>query len=118
VVFTGDTGFFDGLVDLAKGADLLVSEANSVDARKQLLVKAGLWTAMTPEEQARIMVQAARGHLSTEDVGNLASRAGVKTVVLTHLTEIPDGEDYAPWAAEVKQKFSGEVLIAEDLKEF
>jgi ribonuclease BN (tRNA processing enzyme) len=118
VVFTGDTGFFDGLVDLAKGADLLVSEANSVEARKQLLVKAGLWTAMTPEEQARIMVQAARGHLSTEDVGNLASRAGVKTVVLTHLTEIPDGEDYAPWAAEVKQKFSGEVLIAEDLKEF
>src|SRR5207248_10067043 len=31
VVFTSDTGPFDGLVELAKGADLLVSEANSIE---------------------------------------------------------------------------------------
>jgi ribonuclease BN (tRNA processing enzyme) len=118
VVFTGDTGLFDGLVNLAKGADLLVSEANSVEARKQILIKSGQWQAMTPEEQARIMVQASKGHLSLEDVGNLASRAAVKTVVLTHLTSLPEGDDYTPWADEVKKYFSGQVLIAKDLMEF
>jgi ribonuclease BN (tRNA processing enzyme) len=118
VVFTGDTGLFDGLIELAKGADLLVSEANSVEARKQILIKSGQWQAMTPAEQERIMQQAAKGHLSPEDVGKVAARAGVKTVVLTHLTALPDGDDYTPWADEVKKSFPGQVLIARDLMEF
>jgi ribonuclease BN (tRNA processing enzyme) len=118
VVFTGDTGPFDGLVDLAKGADLLVSEANSVEARKQILIKSGQWQAMTPAEQDRIMVQASRGHLAPADVGKLAASAGVKTVVLTHLTALPEGDDYKPWADEVKKYFSGQVLIAKDMAEF
>jgi len=118
VVFTGDTGFFDGLVELAKGADLLVSEANSVEARKQILIKSGQWQAMTKVEQDRITEQAAKGHLSPEDVGKLADRAEVKTVVLTHLTSLPEGDDYTPWADEVKKAFHGPVLIAKDLMEF
>jgi ribonuclease BN (tRNA processing enzyme) len=118
VVFTGDTGPFDGLVDLAKGADLLVSEANSVEARKQILIKSGQWQAMTPAEQDRIMVQASRGHLAPADVGKLAASAGVKAVVLTHLTALPEGDDYTAWADEVKKYFSGQVLIAKDMAEF
>jgi len=118
IVFTGDTGLFDGLVDLAKGADLLVSEANSVEARKQILIKSGQWQAMTAAEQARIMEQAAKGHLSPEDVGKLAARAQVKAVVLTHLTSLPEGDDYSPWADEVKKNFAGPVMIARDLMEF
>jgi ribonuclease BN (tRNA processing enzyme) len=118
VVFTGDTGLFDGLVDLAKKADLLVSEANSVEVRKQILIDSGQWQAMTSQEQSRIMEQAAKGHLSPQDVGELAARAGVKTVVLTHLTPLPSGDDYSGWAEEVRKRFSGEVLIAKDLMEF
>jgi ribonuclease BN (tRNA processing enzyme) len=34
VVFTGDTGPSDQLTELAKGADLLVSEVNSVEDRR------------------------------------------------------------------------------------
>jgi ribonuclease BN (tRNA processing enzyme) len=37
VVFTGDTGPNDALTDLAKDADLLVSEANSVEERVSVL---------------------------------------------------------------------------------
>lgn len=118
VVFTGDTGFFDGLVDLATGADLLISEANSVEARKAILIQSGQWQAMTAQEQARIMVQAASGHLSPQDVGKLAAAAHVKTVVLTHLTSLPQGDDYTPWADEVRQNFHGQVFIARDLMEF
>jgi ribonuclease BN (tRNA processing enzyme) len=117
IVFTGDTGPTDALVELAKGADLLVSEANSIEQRMQDLVRSGQWQVMTPEEQVRIERQMAEGHLSTEDVGKMATRAGVKTVVLTHLTWKAD-DNYSTWAEEVKKHFSGPVLIAKDLKEF
>jgi len=117
IVFTSDTGPFDGLVDLAKGADLLVSEANSIEQRMQDLIRSGQWQVMTAEEQARIKRQMAEGHLSTEDVGKIAARAAVKTVVLSHLTWKAD-DDYSTWADEVKKNFSGPVLFAKDLKEF
>jgi ribonuclease BN (tRNA processing enzyme) len=118
IVFTGDTGFFDGLVDLAKGADLLVAEANSVEARKAILIKSGQWQAMTEAEQARIMQQASMGHLSTDDVGKLAAAAHVKAVVLTHLTSLPEGDDYSSWAEQVKKHYGGRVTVAKDLMTF
>ena len=117
IVFTGDTGPNEALVELAKGADVLVSEANSIEQRMQDLIRSGQWQVMTPEEQVRIKGQMAEGHLSTDDVGKMATRAGVKTVVLTHLTWKAD-DDYSTWADEVKKHFSGPVLIAKDLKEF
>jgi ribonuclease BN (tRNA processing enzyme) len=46
----------------------------------------------------------------------MAAGAGVKTVVLTHLTFRPSG-DYAPWAAEVRKHFSGRMVVADDLME-
>jgi ribonuclease BN (tRNA processing enzyme) len=117
IVFTGDTGPTDALIELAKGADLLVSEANSIEQRMQDLVRSGQWQVMTPEEQVRIKRQMAEGHLSTDDVGRMATRASVKTVVLTHLTWKAD-DDYSTWVDEVKKHFFGPVLIAKDLKEF
>jgi ribonuclease BN (tRNA processing enzyme) len=117
IVFTSDTGPFPGLVELAKGADLLVAEANSIEQRMQDLMRSGQWQVMTTEEQTRIKRQMAEGHLSPEDVGKLAEAAAVKAVVLSHLTWKAD-DDYAGWVDEVKKHFSGPVLIAKDLKEF
>ncbi len=49
----------------------------------------------------------------------MAARAGVKTVVLSHLSERADvSNDYAPWPAEVKKHFLGEVLVPKDLMKF
>ena len=117
IVFTSDTGPFAGLVEFAKGADLLVAEANSIEQRMQDLMRSGQWQVMTIEEQARIKRQMAEGHLSPDDVGHLAEGAAVKSVVLSHLTWKGD-DDYASWVDEVKKHFSGPVFIAKDLKEF
>jgi ribonuclease BN (tRNA processing enzyme) len=117
IVFTSDTGPFAGLVEFAKGADLLVAEANSIEQRMQDLIRTGQWQVMTNEEQARIKRQMAEGHLSPEDVGKLAEGAAVKFVVLSHLTWKAD-DDYSSWVDEVKKHFSGPVHIAKDLKEF
>ena len=119
IVFTGDTGPSDAVTELAKGADLLVSEATSVEDRKQNLINSGRWQAMTPDEQAGNLRRATEGHLAPNVIGKMATRANVKTVVLTHLTARADGSNnYTAWAEDVKKHFSGQVLVAKDLMEF
>jgi ribonuclease BN (tRNA processing enzyme) len=117
IVFTGDTGASDAVTELARGADLLVTETASFDDRMQLMMRTGQWQAMTPAQQAATRQQALQGHMTTEIVGHMAARANVKTVILSHLTYRPDG-DYTSRATEVKKYFPGEVVVAKDLMEF
>src|SRR5215831_5955706 len=52
---------------------------------------------MTPAEQARLLAQATR-NITLEDIGKMATRANVKTVVLSHLSARADGsDDYTSW---------------------
>jgi ribonuclease BN (tRNA processing enzyme) len=119
VVFTGDTGPSDAVTELAKSADVLVTETVSFQDRMQRMIDSGQWQAMTSGEQEGIKRQATQGHMTLEDIGNMAERANVKVVVLSHLSARADGtDDYTPWATEVKKHFSGEVLVAKDLMEF
>ena len=118
IVFTGDTGLSDGVTELAKGADLLITETSSCEDRRQTMIKDGRWEAMTPVEQEGIMQQATQGHMTLNDIATMATRANVKTVVLSHLTQRVGTEDYTSWAVEVNKHFSGQVLVAKDLMEF
>jgi ribonuclease BN (tRNA processing enzyme) len=118
IVITGDTGPNEAVTELASGADVLVAEANSIEDRKQSMVNSGAWQAMTPTEQAGIIRQATEGHLSLADVGTMAARANVKTVVLTHLTSRAGTDDYSPWVGEVRKYFADQVIAAKDLMEF
>ena len=120
IVFTGDTGPSDAIVLLAKGADMLVSEVtSSIDEYKEQQIKNGRWQTMTPEQQACAVRHMTEEHITTEDVGKMAARAGVKTVVLTHLPASSDPkDDYQRFIGQVQKQFSGPVLIANDLMEF
>jgi ribonuclease BN (tRNA processing enzyme) len=119
VVFTGDTGPSDAISALAKGADLLFSEVNSVDEFRARNIEIGRWQAMTPKQQEETIRHMVDEHVSPEQVGEMAARAGVKTVVLTHLPGTADPKDeYARFGERVKKHFSGQVLIAKDLMEF
>jgi ribonuclease BN (tRNA processing enzyme) len=68
---------------------------------------------MTPQEQAGYIRHHIEEHLLPDELGKLATRANVKTVVMTHLND-----EYIPFAEEVKKHFTGKVLIAKDLMEF
>jgi ribonuclease BN (tRNA processing enzyme) len=120
IVFTGDMGpNSTGVMELAKGADLLIIEVNSVEELKELRIKDGSWARWTPEQQANFIHHQTEEHLTAEDVARIAARAGVKTVVLTHLPASTDLQDkYQRYAEVVKKGFSGRVLVAEDLAEF
>jgi ribonuclease BN (tRNA processing enzyme) len=116
VVFTGDTGPSDAVAEMAKGADLLISEVTvSPDEYREQQI----WQLMTPEQQSAFMRHQREEHLFPDELGKMATRAGVKTVVLTHITATRNpNDDYVRLAEEVKKHFSGQVLIAKDLMEF
>jgi ribonuclease BN (tRNA processing enzyme) len=118
VVFTGDTGPSDAVTRLAKGADVLVSEAtNPVDEFKDAQIKLGVWQSKTPEEQAGMIRHHIEEHLLPDEIGKIAGAAGVKTVILTHLQPSP-GNNYSRYVDLVKKSFSGQILVAKDLAEF
>ena len=55
----------------------------------------------------------------TDEIGKLATRANVKTVVLSHFLPATDPkDDYARFGEQVSKHFSGKVLVAKDLMEF
>ncbi len=119
VVFTGDTGPSDAVTELAKGADLLLSEVASAEEIKQRRIDSGDWQKMTPAQQEATMRHLTTEHLTPEAVGKMASAAAVKTVVLTHVPSSgKDNDDYKRYADEVRRYYSGNVLVANDLAEF
>ena len=114
VVFSGDTAYSDNLVALARGADVLVSEAMEIDAFRQRfeqMVASGNY-ADNPEG---IWTHIVGTHTSTADAGRMASAAGVKTLVLNHL--IPGGLGALPDEAYIRsarEHFAGEIIVGRD----
>jgi len=119
VVFTGDTGPSEVVTELSKGADILLSEVTSVEEAKEQRIKNGIWDRMSSAAQVNYIRHMSEEHLTPEEVGKMAARAGVKTVVLTHLPSTTDPQDdYTRFGEQVRKYFSGQVLIAKDLIEF
>lgn len=99
IVFTGDTGESRAVEDLARGADLLISETvTDADIAR-----------VPPPVQAHMRAE----HLSPVQVGRLAATAGVGTVVLSHYTNA-SADDLAA----IRREFAGEVIAGEDLMRF
>lgn len=119
VVFTGDTGPSQSVEELANGADLLVSEVLIIDDLVAGLKKSGIWDKMTAERQAGLVRHLGEDHLTPEEVGKLASRAGVKRVILTHMILTGDDDaDSRHYVEGVRKFYPGPVDLAKDLKQF
>jgi ribonuclease BN (tRNA processing enzyme) len=54
-------------------------------------------------------------HSPVEDVGRIAAEAGVKTLVLSHLTPAVDSISDDVWRAPASKYFKGEIIVARDL---
>jgi ribonuclease BN (tRNA processing enzyme) len=119
VVFSGDTGPSKALTELAKGADLLVTEVTIVDDVIEVMKRNGNWETKTAEEKAGWIQHMKDEHVTPEDIGRMATAAGVKTVVMTHLTPSVDPkDDFQRYADGAKKFFSGSILLAKDLMQF
>ena len=119
VVFTGDTGPSEALTELAKGADVLVTEVTAVEEVIEVMKKNGAWQAKTRDEQEGWIRHMNEEHVTPEQVGRMAATAGVKTVVMTHLSPtVNPKDDYQRYADGAKKFFSGSILVAKDLMQF
>jgi len=110
VVISGDTAYMPELAEFAKGADVLVHEVMylpGIEALIKRLPNAG-----------RLRQHLMAAHTLPEDVGRVAARAGVNTLVLSHF--VP-GDDPSitdeQWAEGVRQYFKGRIIVGKDLME-
>lgn len=87
-VYTGDTDYSDTIIDLAKETDLLICECALPDKLR------------------------VPGHLSPSLAGDLATRAGVRRLVLTHFYPECEQTDIK---AECRKTYAGPLILAEDL---
>jgi ribonuclease BN (tRNA processing enzyme) len=108
LILSGDTAMCPGLVALARRADVLVHEVMRVESLPKLV--AGLPNA--PALYAHLLAS----HTTTEQVGAVAARAEVGTLVLNHF--VP-GDDPAiteeMWLAAPRRVFEGTVIAGRDL---
>lgn len=119
VFYTGDTGPNDAVAELAKGADLLLTETSSPDDVIDVFKRNGSWQRLSQAQQEGFLRHMHQEHVTPTDVGQMATKAGVKAVVMTHLTPStnPD-DDYQRYVTEAKKYYSGPITIAKDLMKF
>ncbi|OHU07458.1 MBL fold metallo-hydrolase [Mycobacterium syngnathidarum] len=99
VTFSGDTTKSDNLVALAKDTDILVHEA-------QFSLDDAYYHNRFPPNYLK------NSHTSAEQVGEVATAANAKHVVLSHYspTNLPDFQ----WLEAIGKNYSGEVTVARD----
>jgi ribonuclease BN (tRNA processing enzyme) len=120
IVFSGDTVARDELVQLAEGADILVHEAMNGPVIEQMIRTAFKQRVAAKEPYAEgysadeWIKHMRRGHTPVAEVGRIAAKAGVKTLVLSHL--VPSfGIKDRQWRADAATHFSGRIIVARDL---
>lgn len=87
VVVSGDTAYSESLVENARGADLLIHEAQ---ANHMVKVIGAAAARAGNQRLARIMADIPSYHSTPVDAARAANAAGATWLVMTHLTPAPD----------------------------
>jgi ribonuclease BN (tRNA processing enzyme) len=112
IAFSGDTTPLEAVAQMAKGADVLVHEAMYLPALIDYLhaqIAKG-----RPVKFDDYMAHMNADHSPVEEVGRIAQEAGVKTLVLSHLTPAIDSISDDTWRGAAAQKFKGEIVVGHD----
>ena len=115
VVFSGDTAYSEGLVRLARGADVLVCEAMEVASMRKAFERMVANGAYRDNPEG-VWDHIVSTHTSTSDAGRMADEASVGLLVLTHLVPgaLSDIDD-ATYLAGVREHFRGNAVVGKDL---
>ena len=118
IVITGDTGPSRDVVALARGADVLITEAMDIDAMStqlRLLASKGMFRS---NQMPLVLNHMAAEHLDLAQVVKLIKESGVGSVILTHLgleSDVPGTRNYAE---RVQAGVAATVFGGEDLDQY
>jgi len=108
VVLSGDTAPIPEMVEFAKDADLLVHEAMLSAGIDALCARVG-------NGDDRLRHHLERSHSPADQVGRIATQAGVKRLALNHLVPCDDPDfTETDWRAETCREWSGPLFIGTD----
>lgn len=111
VVFSADTTYFPPLAEFARGADVLIHEVMHREGTERMC-------ARLREIKPNLLEHMIAGHTFGDDVGRLATEAGVKHLVVQHFTPSDDpATGPAEFEALVRQTWDGPLTIGHDLCE-
>jgi ribonuclease BN (tRNA processing enzyme) len=107
VVFSADTTYFPPLAAFARGADILVHEAIYEPGVDRLVARVG--------NGARLKQHLLDSHTLAEDVGRIATEAGVGLLALHHLVPADDPlvtEQH--WIGALRSEYHGPLVVGRD----
>ena len=111
IAFSGDTVPLEAVAQMARGADVLVHEAMYLPAIERMArgqaAQGNLGSYQT------IMHHMNADHSPIEDVGRIAQEAGVKMLVLSHLS--PSIAPEAKWIEGASKHYRGPIVVGHDL---
>jgi ribonuclease BN (tRNA processing enzyme) len=114
IVFSGDTGPCEPLVDFAMGADILVHEVINLGLYEAVL-KTRPWS---PEQRQNVLRHMQEDHSTPDVIGKLAAKAKVGMVVLSHIIPGADSDPDSAYSDGVSAHYAGAVVVAKDLMRF
>jgi ribonuclease BN (tRNA processing enzyme) len=109
IVISGDTARSDRLIELARGADVLVHEAMWLPGIDRIVAREPNATTLRKH--------LLESHTVAEDCGRVAQAAGVKTLVLSHFVPGDGSVTDDQWRNAAQQQFRGQVIVGKDLME-
>lgn len=108
IVLSGDTTYFDGMVDFARGANLLVHEVLLEDGVDALCASLGV-------TDDRLKQHLMRSHTAAPDVGRIARDAGVGHLALHHFVPGADPDlTPAKWEVAIRATWNGPLTLGTD----
>jgi ribonuclease BN (tRNA processing enzyme) len=119
IVFSGDTGPSGSIGEIAKGADVLITEASYRDSEDldQSIGARAARNHWSPVMTKRFRDHFVNEHLDTLQIGQIAETAGVKAVILYHYDPADDA-DRAAYVSGVKKNFARPVFAPSDLDRY
>jgi ribonuclease Z len=114
-VFSGDTAKVQSLVDAARGADVLISEAVHIGMMQDRIK---MLRGLGNERAAQMLEEACDYHATTHQVAEMARDAGVGQLVLSHLIPpIPDdGPVVDQFIEGMSGIFGGTLVVGRDMQ--
>lgn len=117
IVYTGDTGPSVAVEELARDADLLVAEMMDVDNTIAAVRRNS--PGIPAEVTAAMESHLREHHLLPSDVGELAARANVGAVAVTHFVGLERNDPgHFEYLRQIAEHFDGPVVIANDLDRY